>query len=667
MTARDANDVLREEGEAAVRDMHDRARKFDSHDQTDAAATNDPSKTDDAAELDRLARLPPLEYGRARKEAAKRLGAPASLLDTVVKAKRLALGLDKNSDLQGRKLEYEEPEPWPEPVDGAALLDELAATARRFVVLPKGGAEKVALWVVHTYAVAATDFRPRLGIYSPERECGKTTLLDLLSQLVYRPTISANISPAAFFRIIAEYNPTMLIDEVDSFAAEDSDLRNVLNQGHHVTGFVIRTVGDDHEPRVFPCAAPVAYAHIGDLPRGYDTLVSRSIRIKLDRRLRGETIEALAEPRRRNEFKDLRRRIKRFANDHLEQLMQAAPQVPKAMNREADNWLPLLAIADLSGGEWPERARSLVEPSMSEGGGSIREQLLADIRGVFRGEQIQSADLVKALVALEGRPWAEMGTRQKPLTPNRLARMLKPLGIAPGQIGPEKARSRGYRLDDFQEAFDRYLKPLPEDKPSPTPPEGGSQLHIRPECDGMGTSDIFKLHSHAPAVQFEKCEKPNNDGLLGGWAVAKGGTGRREHKPPPYEVLGPAPPIGGKCALCGQGNHVKRVRHGGEEHTWHLACADRLLAAQGLSPHTIRDLASRYVDEADRRRAGPGLDQDALDRALRQRLAECGVSPEFIAAEFERVMQAVFAASSTGAVDAPDAPDASRATLNRRE
>ena len=44
---------------------------------------------DDAAELERLARMPPLDYERARKDAGKRLGiSRLSLLDTLVKAKR---------------------------------------------------------------------------------------------------------------------------------------------------------------------------------------------------------------------------------------------------------------------------------------------------------------------------------------------------------------------------------------------------------------------------------------------------------------------------------------------------------------------------------------------------------------------------------------------------
>ena len=106
-------------------------------------------------ELERLARLSPLDYGRARKEAAKGLGIPVSILDGVVKTKRSELGLDEDDGLQGRAVQYEEPEPWPEPVDGAPLLDNLAASVKRFVVLPEHGAEIVALWTAHVEGRAA--------------------------------------------------------------------------------------------------------------------------------------------------------------------------------------------------------------------------------------------------------------------------------------------------------------------------------------------------------------------------------------------------------------------------------------------------------------------------------------------------------------------------------
>src|SRR5437879_4662339 len=98
-----------------------------------------------------------------------------------------------------RRLELE---PWPEAVDGRVLLDGLVEVLRCFVVLPKWGAETLALWILHTYAFQLRNVSTYIGIESPEKQCGKTTLLTVLSHLVSRPEIAANISPPAFFRVI---------------------------------------------------------------------------------------------------------------------------------------------------------------------------------------------------------------------------------------------------------------------------------------------------------------------------------------------------------------------------------------------------------------------------------------------------------------------------------
>jgi hypothetical protein len=320
-----------------------------------------PKPDDDDAEIERLAKLSAFEYERSRKAAAEALGVRAAMLDRLVAGKRIELGLAEGGGPQGRPVEYEEPEPWPEPVDGAALLDEIANAARRFTVYPPHAVEITALWVVHTYCMDATDITPRLQITAPEKGCGKSVTLDFLELIVYRPDPAANITTAAFFRTVEQFRPTLLIDEVDSFAREDSDIRNVLNSGHHVRGRVKRTVGDNHEVRAFSTFAALAYNHIGELPRVYSTLVDRSITIALAKRLPSEKVEPLSRSRRCDEFKDLRRRLKRFANDNVSVLANAEPVRPAdVINRLADNWTPLLAIADAAGVEWPARARAAI-------------------------------------------------------------------------------------------------------------------------------------------------------------------------------------------------------------------------------------------------------------------------------------------------------------------
>jgi hypothetical protein len=153
----------------------------------------------DDTELERLAELPLVDYERQRKAAAEKLSVRAPILDRLVAAKRAELGLDGDDGIQGRAVEYDEPEPWPVEVDGAKLLDDLAASACRFTVLPADAPEVSALWVTHTYLLAATDITPRLQISSPTKGCGKTTFLDWLSEVVYRPDLAkqlATVTPA---------------------------------------------------------------------------------------------------------------------------------------------------------------------------------------------------------------------------------------------------------------------------------------------------------------------------------------------------------------------------------------------------------------------------------------------------------------------------------------
>ena len=150
---------------------------------------------------------------------------------------------------QGREVQFDEPDPWPDPVDGDALITAIAATFSRYLALPKHASTALALWVLHAYTFDAWFASPFLAITSPEKRCGKTLLLILLGALVPRRMFAANVTPAVLFRAIEKFNPTLLIDEADTFVRDNDELRGVLNSGHtRTTATVIRAVGDDHDP-----------------------------------------------------------------------------------------------------------------------------------------------------------------------------------------------------------------------------------------------------------------------------------------------------------------------------------------------------------------------------------------------------------------------------------
>jgi hypothetical protein len=447
---------------------------------------------DDDAEITRLAALPPLAYEREREAVAKRMKVRTAILDKLVNAGR-AVTTDTKG--QGRALELPSPDLWPTPVDGAALLSEMTATVRRYVVMEEGAAEAVALWVVHAHALEAFTISPRLGITSPEKGCGKTTCLDVVACMVPRPLATANTTPAAIFRTIEKAGPTLLIDEADTFLTDNDEMRGVLNSGHRKSAaFVLRVVGDDHEPRMFSTWAATVIAMIGRLP---DTLEDRSIPVRLRRRRADETITPFRADRA-DDLAILARKAARWAADHVIDLAGVDPAIPPAINnRAADNWRPLLAVADAAGGEWPAHARRIAETVVAGAGTDVQSakvMLLEDIRAAFedRGaDRLPSADLVAALVDMEGRPWCEW-RHGKPVTQNSLARLLAPFSISPGSIRIGTHTAKGYRLEQFTDAFARYIPIPPVQSATPSQPaetqgfQGSHQPSHDHGCYGLG-------------------------------------------------------------------------------------------------------------------------------------------------------------------------------------
>lgn len=385
-----------------------------------------------------------------------KLNAPARFFDTALTDSSPATAvLDQE---QGRALAFENPTPWPEPVDGPELLGELKEAIRRFVVLGEAALNVLALWVVHTYVFDVAWITPRLAITSPEKRCGKTLVLTLLRYLVSKPLMTANASAAAVFRCVENVRPTLLIDEADTFLRGKDELRGILNSGHQRDGCVLRTVGDDHEPRAFSTFAPSAIAMIGELP---DTLADRAIAVPMVRKKASEKVERLRMDRL-SPFEELRRRVLRWAIDSREVLAQADPEVPDELNdRAADNWRALVAIADAAGGDWPALTRqAALETSSTEGDDlSARVWLLEDLRSLFEREgtdKLFSREIVAKLIEMEERPWPEWKAG-KPLTVRQLARLLQPFGIKPRQVRIDATTAKGYRLEHCQDAFERYL------------------------------------------------------------------------------------------------------------------------------------------------------------------------------------------------------------------
>ena len=312
--------------------------------------------------------------------------------------------------------------------------------------------------------------------------------------------------------------PTVLIDEADTFIPSSEEMRGIINSGHsRASAFVTRTVGDDFEPRQFSTWAPIATAGIGKLP---GTIEDRGIAVNLRRRRKDECVERLRFDRV-GHLKGASSRASRWTKDHIAQVASLDPETPEGLHdRAADNWQPLLAIADCAGGDWPARARRAALELSNDGAAdqeSIGTLLLSDIQAVFEAkgvDRISGEDLTQELLRLDERPWPEFN-KGKPLTKATLARQLGKFNILSGTIRLAGGQTpRGYYLSTFDDAFARYL-----------PPKSATT----PQLNNNGHFGGFRSATCGNEVAFSKVQQPNNHGDCGSvaefWAAARADSG----------------------------------------------------------------------------------------------------------------------------------------------
>ena len=401
----------------------------------------------------------------------------ASLYGSAKSVKVLGLlGLPEKGDIidwfnaggtfeQLEQLTSEAPEWKPAPEEE---LGGLLADVESFISLyvSTGGAERtaLALWVVHTHAIEAAECTPYLHVTSPEKQSGKTRLLEVLTLLVSRAWFTARVSAAVLVRKVSRDAPTLLLDETDSAFKADKEyseaLRGLLNAGYRRGGVASLCVkkGGDFDLVDFPVFCAKVLSGIGQLP---DTVADRSIRINMKRRSPDEPVERFRLRAAQAQVSPLRERLEQWANVAVTRLADARPVLPEELSdRAADVWEPLFAVSDMAGGEWPRRSRQaagVLSSHADDDGLSWGAQLLRDIALVLDGREgpIPSGELVAALVEREESPWGDL--RGRPLDARKLARMLRPYGIRPHTVRLGNATLKGYQAEDFGDAFTRYI------------------------------------------------------------------------------------------------------------------------------------------------------------------------------------------------------------------
>lgn len=465
------------------------------------------------AETERLNGLSDTEYELARVRVAKAFKVRPGYFDA--QRKKARSKADDDDDAKG-KTPVEDIEPWHQPVNGAALADEIRDRLRAHVVFERAtDADALAVWVLGAYAMDVWGLFPKVMITAPERACGKSTLANVLATVAPRALSASNATAAAIFRGIELWAPTLVLDEVDTWLDEKPELRGVINSGHDRDGaHILRCVGDDHEPRQFSTWCPMIISGIG---KPADTIVSRSIVVSLRRRLPHEKVTRRPADLK-NQMIRVRRQAMRWVDDNRIRLGTLDIEPPECGDdRRLDNFVPLYRVAAVLGGEWPHRieAAYLAGADSDEAEESAGVMLLRDLMEMIERQgnpsALSSDDIVCTLASDDSKPWIEW-RRGKPANARTFAKALRPYGVRSRDIKMTDGSVRkGYRVADIRDAFVRYASqsanPLPncnqkENSNSNPLPDGagsGSRAEkLKQNQSGSGVADRKALQGGVP-------------------------------------------------------------------------------------------------------------------------------------------------------------------------
>jgi putative DNA primase/helicase len=386
-----------------------------------------------------------------------------------------------------------DPDPASVAQNGAALLTALAEWVTGYLYLSRYAVDAVALWIAATWYVGVTDFAPLLALISATKRCGKTLLLHLISLTSRRGygTSGAGVTTAVLFRLNERFTPTLCIDEAEKLSGRDADreLIGMLNAGYRRGARVQRCVekNGDYEIREFDAFGFRALASIKGL---WDTVMDRAVVIQLERKPAGAAVRRFAGRVADAEAVPFTQRLARWATDVQPQIGEALLSVPRPdwlHDRACDNWAVLFAVAEVAGGDWPDRAREAAR-TLEAASQAVdpTEQLVHDVARTWKAEgwteAVASGDLVEKLNASETSPWGSWGKTGKGLTTHTLASMFKVLKVRPRLGRSDRGVVRGYWLVDLEPVFERYPLPIPLELLQVSQP-----LHASPDADSLVT------------------------------------------------------------------------------------------------------------------------------------------------------------------------------------
>jgi Protein of unknown function (DUF3631). len=463
------------------------------------------------------------------------------------------------------------------------LLAAVCEVLRRYVVFQfPEQARVIALWIAQTWVLDAFDYAAYLHVHSAEKRSGKSRCLDVLALLVKEPWRVAGVSLAALFRKVELIKPTLLWDEVDTLFAyskhdDTKDIQGFLNAGFERGAKFSRCVGQNANLNVqdFEPFCPKALSGIGKvLP---DTTADRCIPIELRRQSREEKVERFRKREAEALVATIRAELEAWSKQPglIDMLRDARPELPEELtDRQQDICEPLLAIVDLAGGEWPEKARAaVVTLCVQEEDASIGVKLLVALRDIFHAtgkDKLTTREILEALVVIEDGPWALMfedSLKHDRLqtAASKLARILKEHKIKPRTVKlADETTAKGYHRRDFEAAWKRYL-------PTSSPLSGEAVTAVTDERKMVTATTQVPATIQKAVTQLSPREKAKGDevttvttNLDGGkkdlrslskeeveeveddesWIVYPGGWFRKTKMP--------CAPNSPKCELCGE-------------------------------------------------------------------------------------------------------------------
>jgi len=217
-------------------------------------------------------------------------------------------------------------------------------------------------------------------------------------------------------------------------------------------------VGDTITTEELPAYCAVAMAGLlHDLP---DTIMSRTVVVRMRRRAGAERVQQWRERESRPEAQRLGARIARWSQSALSFI--GDPVIPDGVeDRAADVWEPLLAVAGLAGEFWTARAEQAARAFVAVGKdetSSTGVQLLRDLQEIFgAAESLHTVEILEKLVEIPESKWAHYHYDGRSLGPRDLSKLLKNYCVSSRDVRREGIVLKGYKADELADAWRRYV------------------------------------------------------------------------------------------------------------------------------------------------------------------------------------------------------------------